>query len=132
MRRHELSCEDGCVLWGTRGIVRTIHRSVLMEELHQTHPGVSHMKSLARNYVLWPSMDADLEGKVKNCHPCQSNQHAPAKAPLHPWEYTANPWSRLHVDFTVPFQGHMFLVTVNLHQMVRSVPDAEYSVPKGS
>ena len=29
----------------------------------------------------WPSMDADLEAKMKNCHSCQLNQHAPAKAP---------------------------------------------------
>ena len=45
-RRNELSCEDGCILWGTR-----VHRSVLMEELHQTHSGVSRMKCLARYYV---------------------------------------------------------------------------------
>ena len=49
MRRHELFCKDGYILWGTRVIVPTIHRSVLMEELHQTHPDVSRMKSLTRN-----------------------------------------------------------------------------------
>ena len=43
-------------------------------------------------------MDMDLETMVKQSHSCQINQHAPAKAPCHPWEYTANPWSRLHVD----------------------------------
>ena len=52
-----------------------------MEELHQTHPGVSRMKSLAISYVWWPSVDADLEAKVKNCHSCRLNQRAPAKAP---------------------------------------------------
>ena len=50
-------------------------------------------------------MDTDLEAKVKNCHSCQ----------LNPWEYTANPWNRLHVDFASPFLGHMFLVIVDSH-----------------
>ena len=103
-RRHELSCEYGCILWGTV-IVPTIHRSVLMDELHQEHSGVLRMKSLARNDVWWPSMDADLEANMKNCHLCQLNQHTPAKAPLHPWEYTASPWSRLHVDFCGSIPG---------------------------
>ena len=128
-RRHELSCEDGCIILGTRVIVPTIHLSVLMEELHQTHLCVSHTKSLARNYVWWPSMDADLKVAVKNCHSCQLNQHEPAKALFHLWEYTAYPWSRLHVDFAVPFLGHMFLVIVDSHQVVGSVTDAEHNEP---
>ena len=37
------------------------------------------------------------------------------KGTLHPWQYTANPWSRLHVNFAGPFLGHMFLVIVNSH-----------------
>jgi len=32
-----------------------------------------------------------LETMVKHCHSCQLNQHAPAKALLHPWEHTTNP-----------------------------------------
>ena len=33
------------------GVQESLHCSVLMEELHQIHPGVSRMKSLARKYV---------------------------------------------------------------------------------
>ncbi|XP_014673257.1 PREDICTED: uncharacterized protein K02A2.6-like [Priapulus caudatus] len=43
------------------------------------------------------------------------NRYRPAKAPLHPWEYAANPWSRIHVDFAGPFLGHMFLVIADSH-----------------
>ncbi|XP_014667918.1 PREDICTED: uncharacterized protein K02A2.6-like [Priapulus caudatus] len=112
-RRTELSCEDGCVLWGTRVVVPDVHRAALIEELHEAHPGASRMKSLACNYVWWPSIDSDLE--VKSCISCQVNRSRPAKAPLHPWEYAANPWSRIHVDFAGPFLGHMFLVIADSH-----------------
>ena len=63
-------------------IVPTVHRSMLMKELHETHP----MKSLARNYVWRPSMDIDPETMVKHCHSCRLNQRAPAQPTLHPWE----------------------------------------------
>jgi len=114
--RYKLSCEDGCILCGTRVIVRTVRRSMLMEELHDTQPGISRrIKSLARNYVWWSSMDMDLETKVKRCHSGQVNQHSRAKPPLHPWEYTAIPWSQLHLDFVSPFTGCIFLVIVDSH-----------------
>ena len=91
---HELSCEDWCILWGVRVILPLVHCFMLMEELYETHRGILRMKSLARNYVWWPSVDINVATMVNHCHSCQINQYAPAKAPLHPWEYTANPWSR--------------------------------------
>ena len=38
-----------------------------MEELHEIHLGICRMKALARSYVWWPKMDADLEQKVRQC-----------------------------------------------------------------
>ncbi|XP_061105010.1 uncharacterized protein K02A2.6-like [Conger conger] len=73
------------------------------------------MKGLARSYVWWPKMDQDLEEKVKACTQCQTNQHSPAPAPLHPWEWPGRPWSRLHVDFAGPFMGQMFMIMVDAH-----------------
>ena len=34
----------------------------------------------------------------------------PAKAPVHHWERSNAPWTRIHVDFAGPFLGKMFLV----------------------
>ncbi len=44
-RRHELSLLQGCVLWGARVIVPIQGRQKVLEELHDTHPGVSKMKA---------------------------------------------------------------------------------------
>ena len=41
--------------------------------------------------------------------------YRPPAAPLHPWEWPSEPWSRIHLDFACPYMGSMFLVLVNAH-----------------
>ena len=73
------------------------------------------MKSLACSYVWWPGMDTDLELKVKNCQQCQQNRKSPPAVPMQTWEWPAQPWSRIHIDYAGPFQGKMLLVVVDAH-----------------
>ena len=42
-------------------------RDALLKELHESHSGISQMKSLARSHIWWPKMDADIELCVRNC-----------------------------------------------------------------
>lgn len=86
-----------------------------MQELHQVHPGITRINSLARGFVWWPGMDHELEELVKSCPSCQVNQKSPTVAPLHPWEWPQRPWTRLHIDYAGPFQGKMFLITVDAY-----------------
>ena len=109
-RKEELSVLDGCILWGARVIVPPPGRDRVIQELHETHPGIARMKSLARSYVWWPNMDADLEAKVRTCTECQSSRPPPTSAPLHRWEWPQKPWSRLHLDYAGPFLNRMFQV----------------------
>ena len=73
-RRKELCVLDDCVLWGARVVVPPPGRDRLIRELREIHPGIARMKSLARSCVWWPSMDADLEGKLQTCTKCQSSR----------------------------------------------------------
>ena len=86
-----------------------------MAMLHEGHPGMTRMKAIARGVVWWPGIDAEIEKKVKECPKCQVNQKSPTIAPLHPWEWPSQPWTRLHIDFAGPFDGKMFLVVVDSH-----------------
>ena len=114
-RRHELSVEDGCNLWGARVVIPQRGRMQLLKELHEIHSGITKMKALARGFIWWPGIDADLENEVKQCTVCQLHQNNPPLAPIHSWQWPANPWSRLHVDFTGPFMGRMFLIIIDTH-----------------
>ena len=60
-------------------------------------------------------MDTDIEVLAKKCVECQQTSSSPATAPLHPWEWPVQPWSRLHLDFAGPFLGRMYLVLVDTH-----------------
>ena len=85
-RANELAAEHGCLLWGSRVIVPPNLREIVLDELHQTHAGMSRMKSLARCYCWWPLMDTEIENRVKSCVDCMNHQQNPALATLHPWE----------------------------------------------
>ena len=114
-RSHELSILNGCVLRGSRVVVPPQGRKAVLDELHDTHPGTNRMKALARSYVWWPKMDQEIETLVKSCTTCQESRSAPSAAPLHPWQWPSQPWSRLHLDFAGPYMGQMFLVIVDAH-----------------
>ncbi|XP_013763339.1 uncharacterized protein LOC102215153 [Pundamilia nyererei] len=127
-RQQELSVQDGCVLWGARVVIPERGRRPLLEQLHQSHPGMSRMKGLARSYMWWPHMENDIEDKVRSCSTCQEHRHRPEEAPLHPWEWPEKPWRRIHIDYAGPFLGKMFLVIVDAHSKWLNV----YPVPSAT
>ena len=114
-RRLELSSFDGCVMWGTRIVIPPQGRQAVLQELHEGHPGITRMKGLARMYVWWPGINADVEKSVWLCRHCQETQSSPPLAPLNPWQWPTRPWARLHLYFAGPIQGRMILVAVDAH-----------------
>jgi len=114
-RQNELSVENGCLLWGCQVVILPNLRTKILDQLHDCQPGIVRMKSLARNYVWWPHLDSDIEQHVKHCYPCQSSPNAPAKTPLHPWEWPTVPWQRIHLDYAGPIEGRMILTVTDAH-----------------
>ena len=73
-RKHELSIEQDCLMWGLRVVIPSKHREGMLEELHMAHPGIVRMKEMARSYIWWPKIDEDIEYKVRHCHSCQQTR----------------------------------------------------------
>ena len=102
-------------MWGNRIVVPPPGRPAVLQELHEGHPGMSRMMSLARMYVWWPNINAEIEKFVRLCRECQQVQPSPPMAPLSPWKWPTRPWARLHLDFAGPFLGKNILVSVDAH-----------------
>ena len=79
------------------------------------------MKALARMFVWWIKMDSDIEQLVKQCPQCQQVQPNPPTAPLHPWCWPLQLWSRVHLDFAGLVQGKMLLVVVDAHSKAHPI-----------
>ncbi|KRX87523.1 Uncharacterized protein T4E_11024 [Trichinella pseudospiralis] len=60
-------------------------KQVVMDMLHQAHPGIMRIKALARSYEWWPRIDNYVEQMVQRYKPCEESRNAPERAPVHIW-----------------------------------------------
>ena len=134
MRCNELTVDEGCALWGSRVVIPSELRNSMLEKLHDCHLGMTLMKGLARCYIWWPGMDADIEKVVHRCHDCQANQKNTGKAPIHPWEWTNKPAVRIHIDHAGPYLNKMFLIIINSYskwlEIVPTTADSADTIKK--
>ena len=100
-KREEFTVEDGCLLRGRRVVIPFRYRQEVLSELHLNHPGMVRIKSLAQLHVWWPNLDSEIEQTVRDCSECQANR------------CLTRLWQRVHVDFSGPFNGGMFLIVVD-------------------
>lgn len=111
----EYTTEQGVLFRGHRVVIPKSLQKKMLDELHETHPGITKMKELARGYCVWKNIDRDIEQKVQNCKSCSDHRHDPPRAKLHPWERPTEPWARVHVDFAGPFMKHYFMIVVDAY-----------------
>ena len=85
--RHELSLVSGCVVRGFRTVIPPSLRQQVLSLLHEGHPGIVRMKTLARDAVWWPGMDLEIERLVRECEPCvvSGKSVRPYPGPLKPF-----------------------------------------------
>ncbi|XP_046869012.1 uncharacterized protein K02A2.6-like [Drosophila willistoni] len=60
-RRHELSANKGILVWGNWAVIPEPSRPALLQALHASHPGIVKMNAMARSYIWWPNIDAEIE-----------------------------------------------------------------------
>ena len=100
-----------------RFVIPTAMQQTILNAAHEGHPGIVCAKRQLRLTYWWPGMDSRVENHVKHCIACQDSakSHKPAKVPLTRIEPPTQPWTKIALDISGPYQ---------LHDLVR--------VPKGS
>lgn len=93
-RRKELTVEMGVIMWGYRVVIPKSLQEAILNDLHISHMGIVKMISVARSYVYWYLIDADIERLVNSCSSCLLERPSPAKAELHVRRYPNRPWER--------------------------------------
>jgi transposase InsO family protein len=101
------------MLWKGRLIIPRKLRHVVLNILHEGHPGIVSMRSYARFHVWWPKMDSEIEQFVHCCKECQKHKNKEPELPLFSWTVPQIPWSRIHIDYAGPYDGHYWLVVVD-------------------
>ncbi|XP_026548252.1 uncharacterized protein K02A2.6-like [Notechis scutatus] len=107
------SRDKGCLLWGTRVVIPAKLQGPVLKVLHEDHPGIIRMKALARSYIWWPGMDAQISSWVSTCQPCQATRPAPPSSTPTRWKDAGAPWSWLHIDLAGPVNRRTFLIIVD-------------------
>ena len=75
--REGLSSAKYVIWWRSRIVIPRKLQSRTMILLHEAHPGLVGMKSLARSYFWFSIMDLNIEAVVKECVGCQKNYNKP-------------------------------------------------------
>ncbi|XP_055695953.1 uncharacterized protein K02A2.6-like [Lutzomyia longipalpis] len=111
--RDSLSLNNNCVLYHERIVIPQQYRAKILKQLHSSHPGITKMKSLARSYVYWPGLDADVQHVVKTCQDCAIAAKSPIKSELYSWPLATRPWQRVHIDYAGPVNGSYYLLVID-------------------
>ena len=107
--KSEYTIQDCIVYKGVRVVVPRSMRAELMRVLHSEHCGVVKTIRLARQFVWWPNIDADVNAYVQRCVTCQFNARKQTNPNLIAWNETASPFERVHVDVAF-YKSFKFLV----------------------
>ncbi|XP_065213282.1 uncharacterized protein K02A2.6-like [Planococcus citri] len=73
------------------------------------------MKSLARSTIWWPRIDHQIEEFAHNCSTCQKHAPNEPETPLFLWNTPQNPWERIHIDYTGPYENKHWFVVIDAH-----------------
>ena len=71
VRKIQLTVQSDCILNSLQVVIPSSLRNAVITELHEGHTSIVKMKSVARRYVWWPTMNQDIESCTGECKHCQ-------------------------------------------------------------
>jgi hypothetical protein len=103
------------LLRGDRVVIPSALRPNVLSKLHEVHQGIVKTKAIARSYIWWPGIDNGIIAMILTCPQCAEGMANLPKAPVMPWPVPQRAWSREHVDFAGPNNGHSYLIMVDAY-----------------
>lgn len=70
----ELELEGDLLYKGGKYVPPFGIQKAILELAHKSHPGMSAMKHLVRNYFWWPGLDRMVDRTVRECEVCMSSE----------------------------------------------------------
>ena len=112
-----LTTFNGCLLLGLRVVIPVKYYLSVLKLLHDGHPGITRIKSLAKLHLWWPTIDVDTEQIVQSYSNCQETAQDTVRVPLHQWDIPRSPWQHLHIDYAGLYRGTMWLLVIDAYSI---------------
>ena len=110
--KDELSVCDGVILRGSRILIPSSLRGIMLELAHEAHQGIVKCNQRLRSKVWWPKLDQNVEGKCKSCEPCQLVAGPEPPVPITPTKMPDGPWQFCSCDFLGPLPDGRSVIVV--------------------
>ena len=103
--RNELTLVQGLLLRQSRIVMpKELHKRTL-DLVHKNHMGIVKSKEHLRGKVWWPSIDREVEQRIKSCRLCQLVGRDGKPEPLIICDLPERPWQVVYADILGPFPG---------------------------
>lgn len=109
--RQSIALVENLLMCGSRIVIPSTLRQPVLEIIHEGHFGIEKCRARSKSSVWWPSIDADIERLVKNCHSCLK-QSTNRKMPLLQTKFPDRPWQRIAMDLFF-LEGKWWLIVTD-------------------
>ena len=110
--RNELTEHNSKLIHENRIVLPQSLQKKAIEIAHQGHLGICKVKSLLREKVYWPGLDADVNEFISRCIPCQANSRIPSPEPVKMSPLPEKVFEEISVDFYGPLQNGKKLLSI--------------------
>lgn len=119
---NELCFFGDILLRGTKIVIPTQLRRLVLDAAHEGHPGMVAMKLRLRAKVWWPNYDKDVENLVRSCKGCTLVSAPNPPHPLKRRELPTQSWVDIAIDLLGPLpSGDYLLVVIDYYSRYKEV-----------
>ena len=112
--KHELTVtsDQSMILRLNRIVIPSALQNRMIALGHENHLGITKTKSLLRDKIYFPGMDAKVAAHLSGCLSCIATSTVDPPPPLQPSPLPPSIWHTLNMDFVGPFPNQKYLLVV--------------------